>query len=127
MEQDFHDWKEVEGLGQQQVRNVWANLGVFPLNLWAHTLIELWAWRQPKGQICDRSDSPCDDPERRPSHADRRKALQRACVRQGFLSRGHEQLLSRKIRTRLVLFDRRREERVLWPSPLRGRSMLFEF
>jgi hypothetical protein len=98
IEQDFHDLKEVEGLGQQQVRNVWANLGVFHLNLWAHTLIELWAWRQPKGRICDRRGSPWDDPERRPSHADRRKALQRACVRQGYLNTSHEQLLSRQIR-----------------------------
>jgi hypothetical protein len=97
IEQDFHDLKEVEGLGQQQVRNVWANLGVFHLNLWAHTLIELWAWRQPKGRICDRSGSPWDDPQRRPSHADRRKALERACVRQEFRRRGHEQPLSRKI------------------------------
>ena len=48
------------------------------------TLIELWAWGQPKDVLRDRAASPWDDPERRPSHADRRKALQRQCLRQEF-------------------------------------------
>jgi hypothetical protein len=77
IEQDFHDLKEVEGLGQQQVRNIWANVGAFHLNQWAHALVELWAWHQPKAVLCDRTTSPWDDADRRPSHADRRKALQR--------------------------------------------------
>jgi hypothetical protein len=77
IEQDFHDLKEVEGLGQQQLRDIWANVGAFHVNAWVHVLIELWAWRQPPEAICDRSESPWDSAERRPSHADRRKALQR--------------------------------------------------
>jgi len=77
IEQNFHDVKEVEGAGQQQLRDIWANVGAFNLNLWIHTLVELWAWHRPKEEICDRSDSPWDDPTRRPSHADRRKALRR--------------------------------------------------
>jgi len=80
LEQDFHDVKEVWGTGQQQVRNLWANIGVYHLNLWMHTLVELWAWHKPKDQICDRSDSPWDDPTRRPSHGDRRKALCRNMI-----------------------------------------------
>ena len=80
IEQDFHDVKEVHGTGQQQLRNVWANIGAFNLLLWLHTLIELWAWNLPHEQLCDRSQSPWDDPTRRPSHADRRKALRRACL-----------------------------------------------
>jgi DDE superfamily endonuclease len=75
IEQDFHDVKEVWGAGQQQVRNIWTNVAVFHMNLWMHTLVELWAWRRRHGQLCDRSDSPWDDPDRRPSHANRRKAL----------------------------------------------------
>jgi hypothetical protein len=75
IEQNFHDQKEVWGSGQQQVRNIWTNVGVFHVNLWLHTLVELWAWHKPHAQLCDRSDSPWDDPQRRPSHADRRKAL----------------------------------------------------
>lgn len=75
IEQNFHDQKEVWGTGQQQVRNIWTNVGVFHLNLWMNTLVELWAWRLPHDKLCDRSDSPWDDPDRRPSHANRRKAL----------------------------------------------------
>ncbi len=74
IEQNFHDQKEVWGTGQQQVRNIWSNVGVFHLNLWLHTLVELWAWHRPHEELCDRSDSPWDDPTRRPSHANRRKA-----------------------------------------------------
>jgi hypothetical protein len=84
LEQDNHDLKEVEGLGQQQVRNLWANIGAFHLTMWAHCLTELWAWFQPKEALCDRCDSPWDDPARRPSHADRRKALQRSCLAEEF-------------------------------------------
>jgi DDE superfamily endonuclease len=102
IEQDFHDLKEVEGLGQQQVRDVWANVGVFHLNLWAHALVELWAWHQRKGAVCDRRASPWDDPGRRPSHADRRKALQRRCLRQAFPRSRHRQSLPRKIRRLLT-------------------------
>ena len=80
IEQDFHDLKEVHGAGQQQVRHYWANIAVYHLNLWLHTLIELWAWKQPHGQLCDRRDSPWDHPHRRPSHADRRNAVRRQCL-----------------------------------------------
>jgi len=75
IEQDFKDVKETWGAGQQQVRNIWTNVTVYNLNLWMHTLVELWAWNQSHQQLCDRSDSPWDDAERRPSHANRRKAL----------------------------------------------------
>ena len=84
LEQDYHDLKEVEGTGQQQLRNIWANIGAFHLTMWAHCLTELWAWFQPKEALCDRSDSPWDDPQRRPSHADRRKALQANCLAEEF-------------------------------------------
>lgn len=84
IEQDFHDLKEVEGLGQQQLRNIWANVAAFHVSAWVHTLVELWAWGQPREAICDRSASPWDDPQRRPSHADRRKALQRLCLGREF-------------------------------------------
>ena len=77
IEQDFHDVKEVWGAGQQQVRNIWTNVAVYHLNPWMHTLVELWAWNRRHAELCDRSASPWDDPERRPSHADRRKSLRR--------------------------------------------------
>jgi hypothetical protein len=78
IEQNYHDLKEVEGTGQQQVRNLWTNIGSFVLTLWAHTLVELWAWDRPRKELCDRSASPWDDASRRPSHQDRVRAFQRA-------------------------------------------------
>lgn len=84
IEQDFHDVKEVWGSGQQQVRNIWNNLAVYNMNLWVHALVELWAWNRGAGQLVDRSDSPWDDPDRRPSHADRRKALRAQIMRTEF-------------------------------------------
>lgn len=98
LEQDHHDLKEVEGTGQQQVRNLWANLGAFHLTLWAHSLTELWAWFQPKEALCDRSDSPWDDVQRRPSHADRRKALQRSCLAEEFSQVQRRQPIGSEIR-----------------------------
>jgi hypothetical protein len=98
IEQDFHDLKEVHGAGQQQVRHLWANVAAYHLNLWLHTLIELWAWDQPAQQLCDRSASPWDDPDRRPSHADRRNALRRACIEQTFSASAGLANVSRKTR-----------------------------
>jgi len=80
IEQDFHDVKEVWGSGQQQVRNIWTNLAVYNLNLWMHTVVELWAWDKSARQLVDRSDSPWDDAERRPSHANRRKAFRQTIM-----------------------------------------------
>jgi len=81
IEQDFHDVKEVWGTGQQQVRNIWRNLATYNLNLWIHTLVELWSWNKSHRELCDRSDSPWDDAERRPSHANRCKALRQLIMR----------------------------------------------
>ena len=79
IEQVFHDIKEVWGAGQQQVRNLFTNVACYHLNLWMHTLVELWAWNQSSAKLCDRSLSPWDWMPRRPSHADRRNALRRSC------------------------------------------------
>jgi hypothetical protein len=102
IEQNFHDLKEVHGAGQQQVRRIWTNIGVFHLNLWLHTLIELWAWDQPAKKLRDRSASPWDDAERRPSHADRRKALRRECIGHSFSPDQALAALSRKSRRLLM-------------------------
>jgi DDE superfamily endonuclease len=98
IEQNFHDLKEVHGTGQQQVRNYWANVAVYHVNLWLHTLIELWAWHQSQAEVCDRSRSPWDDPDRRPSHADRRNALRRSCLEREYHEALARQPVSRKLR-----------------------------
>jgi hypothetical protein len=102
VEQAFKDLKEVWGAGQQQVRNLHANVGAFHLNLWLHTLVEVWAWRRAGGELVNRRDRPWDDPGRRPSHADRRRAVQRACLRAEFQAatsgRGRERKILRLAR-----------------------------
>ena len=98
VEQAFRDVKEVWGAGQQQVRNLWANIGAYHLNLWLHTLVEVWAWEERGRRLVDRSGSPWDDPERRPSHADRRKALQRQCLRAEYQAATSGRGRGRKIR-----------------------------
>jgi len=84
LEQTFKDVKEVWGAGQQQLRNLHANVGAWHLNLWAYTMVELWAWDRPEEELVDRSASPWDRAPRRPSHADRRKALRRSSLREEF-------------------------------------------
>ncbi len=79
IEQTFHDVKEVGGAGQQQVRNVYASVGAFAVNLLLHSAVEAWAWARDEEELVDRP--AWDGEERRPSHADKRKALQREVLR----------------------------------------------
>jgi hypothetical protein len=81
IEQTFKDVKEVWGAGQQQVRNLDSNAGCFNLNLWLYSVVEAWAWGQGEEELVDRSASPWDRQPRRPSHQDKRKALQRQVLR----------------------------------------------
>ena len=97
IEQDFHDVKEVWGSGQQQLRNIWSNLAAYNLNLWMHTLVELWAWDKSHEQLADRSNSPWDDAERRPSHANRRTALRSHILRQQLSTLAHTWSLPKEI------------------------------
>jgi hypothetical protein len=98
IEDTFKDVKEVEGAGQQQLRYWRANEGAFHWCLWGYTVVEWWAWDQPFGQLCDRSDAPWDEAERRPSHADRRKALQREMLGGEFWRRWGERPCPPEIR-----------------------------
>jgi hypothetical protein len=81
IEQLFKDVKEVWGAGQQQVRKVYASIGAFAVNLTLYSAVEAWAWARPEEELVDRSRSPRDGEDRRPSHADKRKALQREVLR----------------------------------------------
>jgi DDE superfamily endonuclease len=77
LETAFRDGKEVVGAGQQHVRFVWASIGAFHLCLWTFTMTEAWAWGRSEEELVDRAESPWDDPARRPSHADKRRAWRR--------------------------------------------------
>jgi hypothetical protein len=86
IEEHFHDLKEVWGAGQQQVRNVWSNIGCWHLNQWVFTLVELCCWDMPHSELTDRSARFWDDPDRRPSHADRRRSISRKMLERKFLA-----------------------------------------
>ena len=80
LEQTNKDVKEVWGAGQQQVRNLHSSAGCFNLNLWLYSLVEAWAWDKAEGELVKRD--PWDAEPRRPSHQDKRKALQREVLRE---------------------------------------------
>jgi DDE superfamily endonuclease len=80
IEQTFKDVKEVWGAGQQQVRNVYACVGAWAVNLTLYSVVEAWAWGRGQGELVDRSRCPWDTEYRRPSHADKRRALQRQAL-----------------------------------------------
>ena len=86
IEEQFHDVKEVWGAGQQQVRNVWSNIGCWHLNTWLYTMVELASWDVPAEELVDRSDRSWDNPSRRPSHADRRRRIMRQMLENEFLT-----------------------------------------
>jgi hypothetical protein len=86
IEEHFHDVKEVWGAGQQQVRNVWSNIGCWHLNQWLYTLVELCCWDMDKSELTDRRSRSWDNPDRRPSHADRRRSISREMLEKQFLA-----------------------------------------
>jgi hypothetical protein len=73
----FRDLKEVWGAGQQQLRNLYANVGAYHMNLWALTMVEAACWGRSEEELIDRRGSPWDREWRRPSALDKRKAIQR--------------------------------------------------
>jgi len=104
IEQTFCDVKQVHGAGQQQVRNVWVNIAVWHMLLWLYSLIEWWSWDRRDTELSDRSESPWDWTDRRPSHAEKCKALQSQCLRSTELLQGNSwRSLPPKIRQ---LFER---------------------
>ena len=94
-----HDVKEIWGAGQQQVRNLWSNIGCWHLNQWIYKLVELCSWDVAKPKLIDRSNRPWDNPDRRPSHADRRSTIAREMLGKQFLATLPNTLNLRKFRT----------------------------
>ena len=99
IEEHFHDVKEVWGAGQQQVRNLWSNIGCWHLNQWMYTLVELCSWDVDQSELTDRSHRPWDNPARRPSHADRRRAISKEMLEKQFLASLPKTPDTRKFRT----------------------------
>jgi hypothetical protein len=101
IEQNYHDLKEVEGIERVQLRRLWSNVGALNLSLWVHTLIELWAWDRPESSLSDRENRPWDATSRRPSHADKRRALQRELLAEEYRRLNVPEPWSEKIRLML--------------------------
>jgi hypothetical protein len=97
IEEHFHDTKEVWGAGKQQVRSVWSNIACWNINGWLFTLIELESWDKELETIVDRSERPWDNPNRRPSHADRRRMIAKQMLRKRFFTALEPELRSRKM------------------------------
>ncbi len=66
---------------------MWASVGCFNLSGWLFSAVERWAWGQPEEELVDRSGSPWDAEARRPSHAEKRKALRRLVLREEIQAR----------------------------------------
>ena len=75
LETCFRDVKEVVGAGEQQVRRRATNVGAFHVCLWTFVMTEAWSWSVDAAALVDhRRGSPWDVGDRRPSHADKRRA-----------------------------------------------------
>ncbi len=75
IEEMFKDLKEVCGLGKQQVRNLESNLACFQILAMNHAMVELWAWDKD-ATFLTRYRSPWNDFDHRPSHKNKRMAMQ---------------------------------------------------
>ena len=80
IEEMFKDLKEVWGWGKQEVRLLERNEAATAMNMLLYGMTELATWDRPKEELVDRSDSPWDDADRRPSHSDRRNFLRWAIL-----------------------------------------------
>jgi hypothetical protein len=80
-EETFKDQKQVWGADEQQVRNLYVNIGCYNLCAWMYGLVEAWAWDKPEEELVDRRASPWDSEPRRASHQDKRLALQRQLIK----------------------------------------------
>jgi hypothetical protein len=98
IEETFADVKEVEGAGQQQLRYWLANVGAYHACLWGYTVVEWWSWDKGQEELCDRSGSPWDKEERRPSHVDKRQAFQGVMLAEEFWRRWGERPCPPEIR-----------------------------
>ena len=65
---------------------LWSNIGCWNLCTWLYTLVELECWDEVPEDLVDRSDRPWDNPDRRPSHADRRRRIARKMLENELLN-----------------------------------------
>jgi hypothetical protein len=97
IEEMFKDLKEVWGWGKQEWRRVESNEAATTMNMLLFGMTELATWDRSQADRVDRGESPWDDGERRPSHADRRNFLRQAVVAKDFYNALRGARISTKI------------------------------
>jgi hypothetical protein len=83
--------------GKQQVRNLWSNIGCWQLNCWSYIVTELDSWNISSEEVVNRQDRPWDNPNRRPSHADRRRWIAGKMLRERFFQERLNELNEAKL------------------------------
>ena len=101
IEEVFKDLKEVWGWGKQEVRLLESNEAVTVMNMALYTMVELATWDRTHKEIVDRNNAPWDDPNRRPSHADRRNFLRRSILANEFIAACNAQAITTKLKNTL--------------------------
>jgi hypothetical protein len=101
IEEMVKDLKEVWGWGKQELRLLESNGGAATMNMLLFGMTELATWDRSHGELVDRSCSPWDDADRRPSHADRRNYLRRAVLAKELNDALHWKAIPTKIRQTL--------------------------
>jgi hypothetical protein len=99
IEECFHDVKEVWGAGEQQVRSVWSNIACWNICTWLYSMVEFASWDESKETLVHRDDRPWDNPNRRPSHADKRRKIIKEMLRSEFMKGLPKTQNQTKIRT----------------------------
>ena len=97
IEETFKDLKEIWGWGKQELRLLESNEAATVMNMLLYGLTQLATWDRTTADLIDRSDSPWDDPTRRPSHADRRNFLRRGVLADEFNAALESQTMTKEI------------------------------
>ena len=101
IEEVFKDLKEVWGWGKQELRLLESNEAATVMNMVLYTMTELATWDRTQKELTDRSESPWDDPNRRPSHADRRNFLRRSKLAIELNAALNTQTITKKLKSTL--------------------------
>ena len=72
------------------------------INAWLYAMVEIESWDKEKTTLVDRSDRPWDNIYRRPSHADRRRAIAREMLKNQFYLLLGERQNDEKLRAALT-------------------------
>jgi hypothetical protein len=98
IEEMFKDLKDVWGWGKRELRRLESNEAATTVNMLLFGMTVLATWNRSQGELVDREDSPWDDAERRPSHADRQNFLSRTILAKDF----YDALRNARITTKII-------------------------